>query len=99
MAKRKPTAKNIRQGQTVYTVDYHFHIPPPYTPNPTIIKFFLYSQKEPFPQEGSIIERMPITLLRRSFEQYGNKGWYFSRRQAETERKNYLAINKHNAIS
>lgn len=50
--------KKFRQGQTVYFID----IPEVYgsRERPCIKSWFLHSQKTPLPQEGFIIDKMPV---------------------------------------
>lgn len=50
--------KKLKQGQTVYLVTGGYEFNPP---KPHIIKWFLYSSKQPLPDEGCIIDKMPVS--------------------------------------
>ncbi len=52
--------KKLRQGQTVYMVDRGMMYEPP---RPSVIKLFLYSQKQELPPWGCIIDKMPVNHL------------------------------------
>lgn len=97
MSKNKPTAKNIRQGQTIYFLD---HNEISMDPKPHIITRMLYSQKESLPTEGSIVIRFPVTLLRRVINQWGNLPYFFSYKKALTalkrlERRNETQLRRY----
>ena len=79
MAKKKPTYRNVKQGQTIYVIDRHFER---FDGEPEVQQYFIYSQKEPLPPEGCIVERLPVSLLRLSLLRRGNGDFYFSRRKA-----------------
>ena len=80
MAKKKPTYKNIRQGQTVYFINKNYL--KGWDADPELNTYFLYSHKEPLPPQGCIIERMPVSLLREILKKFPSRDFYFSRRTA-----------------
>ncbi len=85
MAKKKPSYKNVRQGQTVYTIDPHYERG--YDAEPEIISHALHSQKVAMPPECCVIERLPINFLRQYLKREDSKGFFFSRKKAITALK------------
>lgn len=81
MAKHKPTARTIRQGQTIYWVNPHYELHPDdrYV---SVDKYFVYSQKEPLPHEGCIIIKVPVTTVRKALKEIGNDLFYYSKGKA-----------------
>jgi len=80
MAKKKPTHRNIRQGQTVYFINRHLERA--FDAKPEIDSYFLYSHKQRWPPRCCIIERMPVSLLKELIKNNPHHGFYFSRRKA-----------------
>ena len=76
--------KKLRQGQTVYFVDMGHQFNPQ---KPSIIKWFLHSQKQELPPECVIITKLPVDYANDRVKE----GWfklYTSRRKAITELNN-----------
>jgi len=78
MAKGKPTASNIRQGQTIYEVRLDWNVRD-YVVEP----MFLHSQKTPLPPDGCIVEKMPVDTARMILRMYGNKEFFATRNRAQ----------------
>ena len=76
--------KKLKQGQTVYRIDWGYYQNPP---KPRIITMFLHSRKELLPLEGCIIDKWPVSHVNDMIELYGSKDIYFSRRKAQTALK------------
>lgn len=70
---------NVRQGQTIYTIDYHMDT---FGKPPTVEAYFLHSHKEPLPPLGCKILRMPVTLMRDILNRPFCGPFYLSRRKA-----------------
>lgn len=72
--------KKFKQGQTVYTVNIsverHYE--------PVLVKYFLYSHKEPLPPEGCMISKMPVNMMNEFCERFPNDFITRSRRKAIT---------------
>lgn len=82
MKKGRPTVRNVRQGQTVYTTFVSLGKDP--LGNEREVKAWrLYSHREPLPEPGIIIERLPVSHLRKYLQRYGSDGIFFSRGKAE----------------
>lgn len=81
MAKpNKPTAENVRQGQTIYLAwvcEYNSHMIKVY-----VSSFFLQSHKVPIPDPGEISRRMPVSKARELLGRH-NRNVFFSRGKAE----------------
>ena len=75
--------KKLRQGQTVYLVSLGLQYN---TPKPYIIKWLLYSHKTPLPEEGYIIENLPVTHANHMVNVNGYV-LHTSRRKAESALK------------
>jgi hypothetical protein len=84
MAKGTITSEKIRQGQTIYMV---FRDWCSARGKPLFRSYFLYSQKTPLPVEGSIIDKLPVTHLRKCIRDGRGQGVYFSKKKAITELK------------
>ncbi|SNS16854.1 hypothetical protein [Pseudomonas segetis] len=69
--------KKLRQGQTVYYIDRKFWMK---DAEPELRSIFLYSQKQPMPPPGVIVEKCPVTHARHA-QARGFK-LYTSRRKA-----------------
>ena len=89
MAKPKhPTLRSLRQGQTVYcVVDDSFLMgekKPKY-----VMKYFMYSHKTPMPPLGQIIEKVPISNIKKAIRLHNisMENWYYSRKTAERAAK------------
>ena len=82
MAKHKPTAATIRQGQTIYWINTYTERYPENRPAPTVQKYFMYSHKQPLPEEGCVVMKMPVSRLRWHFKQFGNDLFYYSKGRA-----------------
>lgn len=82
MAKHKPTARTIRQGQTVYWINTFGEYSPELRPLPKVEKYFVYSHKEPLPPYGCKIIKVPVTRLKQVFDNVGNNLFYYSRAKA-----------------
>ena len=82
MAKPKhPTSKTVRQGQTIYVVEWIF-------PNPTvriITEEFLHSHKTPLPPEGCVIEFPSVRLYKKFLTAHPhlNDAYFYSKRKAK----------------
>ena len=79
MSKNNPTHKNIRQGQTVY---YISHAPAFYGKPSRIVSYFLYSHKEALPTPGTVIDKMPVSMIKAYLKELGNRDFFFSRKKA-----------------
>ena len=78
--------KKFKQGQTVYSIDRGLCFNPP---RPYISKWFLHSQKQQLPEEGCMIEKMPVSYVNElSFNPKWPIKFYTSRRKAITELNN-----------
>ena len=74
----------VKQGQTIYIVDNGlWHNPP----KPEIIKFMLYSIKQPLPPEGERIIKMPVNYANKIMLE-GHTKIHTSRRKAIRELNN-----------
>lgn len=69
--------KPLRQGQTVYFIDRKFWKE---DAEPELVSIFLYSQKQPLPPPGVIVEKCPVTHAR--YAQARGLKLYSSRRKA-----------------
>lgn len=78
--------KKLKQGQTVYRIDYGLWRNPI---RAGIEKIAIASRKTPLPQLGCIIENWPVDFLQSAVDQYPNE-FYFSRRKAEKQLRNIL---------
>jgi len=77
--------KKLKQGQTIYLVSFRVRYS---RAKPYIIKWFLHSHKTPLPEEGSIIEKMPVTHANHMADGNGYI-FYTSRRKAESALKQF----------
>lgn len=88
MAKPKhPTAKTLRQGQTVYhVVDSSIWMGEENNDGVQVIGYFMFSHKTPLPPVGSRIESMPVSHARNALIRVGisNKTMFYSRKRAES---------------
>ncbi len=89
MAKKRPTPLNLRQGQTVYVVEFVSE----YFEMVELKKRFLYSDKTFLPPKGCRIRKWPVGLMKKALRIFGNESIFFSRRKAlrEVEEINKLA--------
>jgi len=90
MSKPKhPTARSIRQGQTVYRVVDPIIWEDDDTGPKYVVSYFIYSHKTPLPGEGEQVKRMSVSRLRRAFTRLGlsYKTLFYSKRRAEAAAK------------
>lgn len=92
MAKKKPTIKNIRQGQTIYRVSPIIGVYEAYE----VRAYFLYSHKTELPPRGQIIDRLPVSLVREYISKYGNNNLFYTREKAEHRMQNLLWAQSQN---
>ena len=78
--------KKFRQGQTVYEVRLNIEKGFRYA-SYEITRYFLYSQKEPLPPEGCIIDRMPVNLMNRFAKEFPDTFLTRSRSKAISKQK------------
>ena len=77
--------KKLRQGQTVYVVRVDtVQFPTPYV---FMYTHFLYSQNEPLPEQGLVIDKMPVTMMREIVKNWPQDYYTHSRRKALTRFK------------
>jgi hypothetical protein len=76
--------KKLKQGQTVYWIDWDYQHNPP---NPKVTAMFLHSQKTPLPEEGYVIEKWPVAFVAALARKWGSSWLYPSRRKAVTALK------------
>ncbi len=89
MAKRKhPTAKSLKQGQTIYQVVDDSFMMDRKVPK-RVVKHFMYSHKTLLPPIGTIIEKMPVNSIQGFAKRNGfrMKNWYYSKKLAESAAK------------
>ena len=79
--KKKPTAKSIRQGQTIYLVYRDWQTP---EGMPVIKPIFVASDKDPFPPPGMIATAFPRWFVAHRLDEGENRNCYYSRRRAST---------------
>ena len=84
MAKpRKPTMLNLRQGQTIYRVwerGWELRI----RVETRVAVHYLWGKRaEREIVEGQVIERMPVSRVKRAIKLFGNSDLFFTRGRAE----------------
>ena len=84
--------KKLKQGQTVYEAYVGFNGSFDNFTIPEVRSYFLYSQKEPLPSQGSIISNMPVDTMRIIVKKYPTIYFTHSRRKAETRVKQMIAM-------
>lgn len=85
MAKPKhPTVRSLRQGQTIYCVVNDSLLYGEVVPK-RVVSYFLYSHNEPLPPLGCIVERLPVSNIKRAIKEYQTnmRVFFYSRRRAE----------------
>ena len=82
---KHPTAKTLRQGQTIYSLGYNGPMHAPYT----VHSFFVQSQKAPPPEPYVSVSGMPVNFIRENNTHWSSVWWdiFYSRRRAEAKAK------------
>jgi hypothetical protein len=83
MAKKRPTHRNIRQGQTIYFINRHFE----YGRRgfAEVEQHFLHSHKTPLPPLGDKPDKLNVNELKGWFKKNGDFiDIFFSRKKANT---------------
>ena len=81
MAKHKPTADIIKQGQTIYHISVPGDVALEYR-HAIATSYFLYSHNEPLPTKGAAIKKMPVNRVKWYLKTFGNRLFYYSKAKA-----------------
>jgi len=98
MAKGRPNAYNIKQGQTLFVVSCGA-APERYRFRHSVMTVFLHSHKTKLPPRGCIVTEVPVSFVRSHLKACGNQGFFFSRKRAftyckELNRREQLRVSK-----